>query len=147
MKTTIRSGLLLIALLLPPIAQAEQKVVYDDYEVHYAAMLTSDLAPEIARAYNIPRSGKRAFLMIHVRKLLSDGTSESVAAGIEGQVSNLLGQVRQLEWQLVKEENSIYSLSHFPVTQREWANFKLIITPEATTAALPLEFKQQFYTD
>ncbi len=138
--------LTLLLLLTTTTAFAEQKKVFADYEVHYAAMLTSDLTAEVARAYNIPRSGKRAFVMIHARKKLANGTA-SVPILIEGRVSNMLGQSRVMKWQQVIEEKSIYSLSHFPITNREWANFKITVKPENSLVSLPLEFKQQFYTD
>lgn len=147
MKCLIQCLTMISVLLMSLAAHAEQKQSYPGYEVHYATMLTSDLTPEVARAYQIPRSGKRAYVMIHVRKLNADGTSVSVPVRIEGQVSNLLAQIRALQWLQVKEEGSIYSLSHFPVTNREWATFRLKITPEGTTRILPLEFRQQFYTD
>lgn len=138
--------LLLAVLLLPMHAFAEQKKEFDGYEVHYAAMLTSDLTAEVARAYDIPRSTKRAFVMIHTRKTLPEG-STSISTSIEGKVSNMLGQVRKMEWQQVKEEDSIYSLAHFPVTNREWATFTLSVRPDGDSVTLPLQFRQQFYTD
>ena len=147
MKTLSGISLLLSLLLTQGYAHAEQKQVYDGYEVHYATLLTSDLNPEVARIHRIPRSGKRAYLMIHARQLLPDGSSVSVPVEIEGKVSNLLAQIRDLKWQQVKEESSIYSLSHFPVTNREWATFRINIKPEGSEKNLPLEFKQQFYTD
>ncbi len=135
---------LCLALMLALPAAAEQKQVYQDYEVHYAAMLTSDLTPEVARAYDIPRSGKRAFVMIHTRRLDEDS---SVPVSIDGELRNLVGQVRSMQWQQVEDAGSIYSLSHFPVTHRERINFILKITPEGSQQPLPLSFQHQFYTD
>lgn len=147
MKHALSLWLLLAGLLFCLPASAEQKQVYDGYEVHYAAMLTADLDSEVARIYNIPRSGKRAFIMVNVRQLKEDGTSDSVSAQIEGTVSNLVGQVRKMKWQEITEQEAIYSLSHFPITNRERTRFQLKIRPAGSDKTLPLEFRQQFYTD
>lgn len=128
-------------------ARAEQKITFDEYEVHYATQLTSDLVPEVAKAYKIPRSGKRAFAMVHVRKIAEDGTSKSVKAAVKGKVSNLLGQARKLEWQQVEEEDSVYSLTDFPVTNRERVTFDLQVMPEDSKRSLPVQFRHQFYTE
>lgn len=139
--------LITASLLCSAFSHAEQKKVFDNYEVHYATMLTSDLESEVARVYDIPRSGKRAFAMINVRRLAENGASSSVPARIEGTVTNLLGQSRVLKWQEVKEQDAIYSLSHFPITNREKTRFKLLIFPGDSQDKLELEFGQEFYTD
>lgn len=147
----MKTGYVLLALMLWLAAAlpagAEQKQVYDGYEVHYAAMLTSDLDSEVARIYGIPRSGKRAFIMVNVRRLDDQGGSHSLSAQIEGTVSNLLGQVRNMKWQEVTEQDAVYSLSHFPITNRERTRFQLKIRPADSSQTLPLEFRQEFYTD
>ena len=142
-KSLITSLLLFFCLT----SHAEQKQVYDGYEVHYAAMLTSDLHADVARAYDIPRSTKRAFIMVNVRRLSEQGGSESVSADVTGTVENFVGQIRAMKWKEITEKEAIYSLSHFPVTNRERNSFKLNIKPKGSDQALALEFKQQFYTD
>jgi hypothetical protein len=55
MKRLLRSALLL-ALVAPLAALAEQAMRFGDIEIHYGAMLSADLQPEVARTYGIERS-------------------------------------------------------------------------------------------
>jgi hypothetical protein len=66
MSIRMLSFLLLFGLSLQ--APAQQAEDLGDYLVHYNTMNTTLLSPEVARAYNIQRSGTRGLLNIAVLK-------------------------------------------------------------------------------
>ena len=70
--------LFVTALLLANPAGAQQAVEFDDYTVHYNALNTSELTPQIAQAYSIQRSSSRALLNITVL----DSDQNPVTAGV-----------------------------------------------------------------
>jgi len=63
MKILFKTLILLAALTsLPAIAQQAQE--FDDYIVHYNALSSSLITPEVAKAYGIRRSDSRALINI-----------------------------------------------------------------------------------
>jgi hypothetical protein len=65
MKALVHGSLLvLLAMAQPAIAQQSQS--FDGYTIHYNAINTSQLTPQIAQAYGIQRSSSRALLNITV---------------------------------------------------------------------------------
>ena len=71
----------LIALPLP--AQAEQARDFGDYVIHYNALTTDFLAPEVARDYGIRRSKHRGLVNISVQKKTAAAAGDPVAARVK----------------------------------------------------------------
>jgi len=70
MNKLMKTIILLAALTsLPAIAQQAKE--FDDYTIHYNALSSSLITPEVAKAYGIRRSDSRALINISVLK--SDG--------------------------------------------------------------------------
>ncbi len=81
-------------LALTGLAQAGGTEDFGDYRVHYNAIATDQLPPEVASAYNIVRSKNRAMLNISVTRHIPGTIGESVQAKVDVTTSNLTGQVK-----------------------------------------------------
>jgi len=137
----------LILLAMPLMAQAEQSKAFGDYTVHYSAFTTDNLTPSVARAYNIPRSKKRALLNISVLKKTADGSSKPTRVTIKGTTTNLDQQLRELSLREISEKGAIYYIADTPVDNAETLKYNLEISPEGETTTYKLSFQEQFYTD
>jgi len=130
---------LMLALLAAP-AWAQSPLARDGYEVHYSAIPSTSLAPEVARQYAITRSDNRALLNIAVRR---DG--RALAAAVTGSATNLTGQRQALAVRQVREGDAIYYLAEPRVAARETLDFDLSVVPEGSSASIPVKFRQEFF--
>ena len=125
------------------IVQAEQKQTFGTYEVHYIAIPTTFLKPDIANQYNIVRAKNRTLVNISVLQS-KDGNLTPVAADITGHATNLLSQQIPLEFRKVQEGSAIYYLALLRHSDEEHFRFKLnTIFPDGTIGVV--EFKQKVY--
>ncbi|WP_434358510.1 DUF4426 domain-containing protein [Parasalinivibrio latis] len=135
---------LMTAALTAP-AQAEQAKQIGQLEVHYSAIPTTLIAPQVAKAYNIKRSKVQGLLNIAILDTRVVG-KPAVAGSVSGEASNLLGSKKALEFQEVREGKAIYYLATFGYTNEETLRFKIDISvPGKSTGRL--EFNQKFYVD
>jgi len=137
----------LLSLAMPLTAQAGQSKMFGNYTVHYSAFTTDNLTPSVARAYNIPRSKKRALLNISVLKKTTDGSSKPSRASVKGTTTNLSHQLRELSPREISEKGTIYYIAETPVDNAETLKYDLEITPEGETITYKLSFHEQFFTD
>jgi uncharacterized protein DUF4426 len=134
-------------LALPSPARAEQSQDFGPYVVHYNAITTDTLLPEVARVYNITRSKNRAMLTLSVLKKVMNTTGMPVAAAITGSATNLNGQLRTLDMREIREGNAIYFVSEIPVAKRETLDFNLQIIPKGSSSTFTVKFRQEFFND
>ena len=80
---------LVLPLLLPATAQAEQFQDFGDYVVHFNALPTSFLDPAVAKNYRIVRSKNRAMLNITVLKKVMGTAGSPVRATVTASAKNL----------------------------------------------------------
>lgn len=132
---------------------AQQSQDYGDYVVHYNALNTNLLPPQVAKANNILRSGSRALLNITVLKQ-SDDTTSPAHARVTAAATNLTGQRRQIQLREVSEsgrgesdQGAIYYLGEFRINNEETFDFQIEITPDGEDRLLKLNFRQQFFTE
>ena len=126
---------------------AEQKIEDDNYIVHYSAINTTMLTPEVAKASGITRSRKRGMLNIAVQKKQKSGKIEGVLAQLNGNVSNLIGQQRTLEFNVITEGAAIYYLAEFFLDDGERLSFSVNVQPTPQYRGLKVSFDQTFYID
>ncbi len=98
----------LIFIMLASFASAEQKKVFGEYEVHYIAFTSSELDKDVAKIYDIPRSGSLGYMSISVLKTGISELPVAWNAKLEGTMSNLLGQTRELEFTRIQEKGALY---------------------------------------
>lgn len=115
-----------------------------EHVVHFSALSTDQLPPEIASAYNIVRSKNRAMLNVSVIRS-SDGAP--VAADVTVKTQNLTGQLKTVTMRRIDEQEAIYYIGVTPVANRETLIFDIAVTPEGGEDATDIRFKRQFYTD
>jgi len=143
--TTIRLLLAtLFSLTMPLTAQAEQPRNFGDYTVHYTAFTTDNLTPSVARAYNIPRSKKRALLNVSVLKKTANDSSRPTRASIKGTTTSPGQQLRELSLREISEKGTIYYIAETPVVDAETLKYSLEIIPEGETTAYRFSFQEQF---
>ncbi|WP_303901598.1 DUF4426 domain-containing protein [Thiohalomonas denitrificans] len=135
------------ALVLPAIAHAGKFRDFDDYRVHFSAFNSTVIAPEVARAYDLPRSDYRGMLNITVQRKESDTPPyPATNADLRAQATNLAGQTKQISMQRIEEGDAIYYIGGFPVSHREVLDFRVDIQPEDSDQTYNLQFRQQFFT-
>ncbi|WP_192035898.1 DUF4426 domain-containing protein [Halomonas sp. YLGW01] len=128
-------------------AQAEQFERIGRYQIHYNAVSTSFLTPEVAAANDIQRSRVQALLNVSVREERDDGTTRPVSASVDGTVGNLAGQSQPLAFRTVHEDNAIYHLATFRIQEDEPMRFDLRVRYDRNAPPAEVSFIQRFYID
>ena len=147
MKTLLTTLFLLVAWTsIPAIAQQAQE--FGDYSVHYNALKSSLITPEVAKVYGIRRSDSRALINISVLKNTEDHSSAAVKALVTASGRNLTGQTRKIDMREINEgDGAIYYIGELSVRNMETFDFTVIITPEGQNKPFNVQFRQQFYTE
>ncbi|UAA40716.1 DUF4426 domain-containing protein [Paraneptunicella aestuarii] len=123
-------------------AQAEQYKTLGNWDVHYIVLNSTFLQPEIARQYQIQRSKYNAFVNISV---LDHDSKQAQNVAITGTATNLLGTIKELTFEQVQEQDSIYYLAQLPFRDRETFRFSIDIVHGNEKQTLT--FKQELVTD
>jgi len=148
MKQLISSLILLVLLTLSDTSEAQQSQDFGDYVVHYNALNTNFIPPQVAKGYGIHRSSSRALLNITVLKKVMNTPGTAVKANVTASGTNLTGQRREIDIREIKEaEGAIYYIGELPVHNLETYNFTVEVHPEGESAPLIVKFRQQFYTE
>jgi len=113
-----------------------------DVTIHYNALSTANIPAEVASQYKITRSNRTGMVNISVMK-----NDKAVEANIFGNGKNLAGQLKELAFKEVREEDSVYYIATFTFTNKETIRFDLQVQPERKGKLIPLQFKQQLYAD
>ena len=148
MKQPAISLLLLFLLALPMSGLAQQSQDFGEYVVHYNALNTNLIPPEVAKAYGIQRSPNRALLNVTVLKKVMDTPGTPVQATVTANGTNLTGQRREIEISEVTDRGgAVYYIGQFPVHNMETYNFVIDVSMEGEDEPLLVKFRQQFYTE
>jgi hypothetical protein len=145
-----QTGLMLACLVFQSLAgpvMAQQMVQAGKFEIHYNTFNTSQLTPEVARAYEIQRSGNRALLNIAVLETAEEGLNRAVSAQVTASAINLAGQRRVIDMREIRDQDAIYYIGTFRIHNDESLNFTIEVRPEGGGRAHEFSFRQQFFTD
>jgi hypothetical protein len=126
------------------VAQAEISQKFGPLEIHYNALTTDELLPEVARAYKIERSKTRGLLTVSVLKQNPMGAASPVPAKISVYATNLSQQLANIQMREIREGTAIYYLGEFRVTAPDTLKF----TATVEVAGEPkreMVFDQQFF--
>jgi len=129
-------------LALIPLSRAEQKQDLGDWEVHYIALNTTFLTPQVAKSNGIVRSRYNALINISV---LDRQNKQAQSVVLTGQAKNLLGVVKTLSFKQIKEGKAIYYLAALPFSDQEQYRFTLQINDGQKQENL--KFQHKFYAD
>ena len=148
MKQFLSTLLLLGTLSFSLTSEAQQAQDFGDYVVHYNALNTNLIPPQVAQGYGIQRSPNRALINITVLKKVMDTPGTPVAAVVTANGTNLTGQTREIKIRKVEDsEGAIYYLGDFPVHNLETYRFTIEVAVAGEDEPLVVKFKQQFYTE
>jgi hypothetical protein len=144
-----RLQLLAILMLLPLCQQAsaQQSQDFGDYVVHYNALNTNLITPQVAQSYGIRRSSSRALLNITVLRKVMNNPGTPVQAKVTASGRNLTGQVREVEIREISDQDAVYYIGELTVRNMETFDFTVIVAPEDSDQSLEVKFRQQFYTE
>lgn len=126
------------------VAHAEISQKFGSLEVHYNALTTDELLPEVARAYKIERSKTRGLVTMSVLRPNKVGALTPVPAKITLYVTNLSQQLATVDMREIKEGTAIYYLGDFRIVAPDTLKF----TATVEVAGEPkhdMVFNQSFY--
>jgi hypothetical protein len=136
---------LLSLLLLALPVHAEQAKKFGDVEVHYNAMPTDELLPDVAKSYKIERSRNRGMLTISVLKRTGLGVSQASKAEVKVSIPTLPGQAVEVPMREVVEGAAIYYIGEYRVTAPQTLKFAVTAKPEGSDKRLSFDFSREFY--
>jgi len=129
-------------------AAAQQALRFDDYTVHYTALNSSLIAPEVARVYGIKRSDSRALLNVSILKNTGGEMPVAVHAKVTASGRNLTGQTRSIDMREITEGGeAIYYIGEMTIRNMETFDFTIDVTPEGMDTPFEVKFRQQFFTE
>ncbi len=133
----------LFLLTLGTFAQAENSKEYAEHIVYYNAFPTDSLPPEMTKQYGLKRSKNYAMINISVMKK-GTGSPVGVKSAVTGNLKNLMGQSRTLEFREIKEGKAVYYIAQIGVQSRETVNFNIDIKPEGSKEKYEIKFSKKF---
>jgi len=148
MKSFLNALLLLGALSIAPTGEAQQSQDFGEYVVHYNALNTKLIPPQVAQGYGIQRSSSRALLNVTILKKVMGSPGTPVGASVTATGTNLTGQTRTIDMRRADDsEGAIYYLGEFPIHNLETYRFDIEVKIEGHDDPLVVKFQQQFYTE
>ncbi|KYL36811.1 MULTISPECIES: DUF4426 domain-containing protein [Pseudoalteromonas] len=113
------------------------------WQVHYIAFPSTFIQPQIAKTYDLERSGYKGIVNISILKNDTDKTAQK--ATLQGTARNLLGNKQSLNFKEVVEGDSVYYLAQVDYTNEEILRFEIEI--QQGNQFQTLKFQQKFYVD
>ena len=127
---------------------AQQSQDFGDYVVHYNALNTNLIPPQVAQGYGIKRSSSRALLNVTVLRKVMNTPGTPVKAQVTAAGTNLTGQRRDIEIREISDQDeAVYYIGEFPVHNMESYQFTIEVTVDGESDPLMVKFRQQFYTE
>ena len=126
------------------VAHAEISQRFGPLEIHYNALTTDELLPEVARAYKIERSKTRGLLTMSVLKQNKVGAPTPVPAKLTVYVTNLTQQLATVTMREIKEGTAIYYLGEFRVAPPDTLKFTATVEVPGEPKH-EMTFDQKFY--
>lgn len=119
---------------------------FGNYSVHFNALRTDSLTPEVARSYGIQRSSNR--VMLTVTMLRKEGTQtqgKPVDGTVEVSAYNLNGQMKGIDMRRISEGDAIYYIGEVSISGTEILVFEIAATPSGEAAPMNVKLQREFY--
>ena len=129
----------------PPSEPTHQ--VFGDFEVHFNALRTDQLTPEVARAYGIERSANRVMLNVSLLRRDADGRTSPVDGTVTATARNLNGQLKDLTMRRITEGTSVYFIGEVGISGTEILVFDIEAVPAGAPSAYAMQLKREFVAD
>jgi len=129
-------------------AMVSEELYYKDfgsYTLHYNALGTDHISPEIAKAYGITRSPNRAMINVSILRKNEGATGTPVAGAVVAQVVNLTGQLKPVDMRQITEGEAIYYIGEVNVANAETLQITISATPEGERQPLTVRYQKQFF--
>jgi hypothetical protein len=121
---------------------------FGNYEVHFNALRTDELTPDVARAYGIQRSSNRVMLNVTVlRKEAEHAPRKPVEADVAVDAYNLNGQLKDIQMRRVSEGEAIYSIGEVSIAGTEILVFDINVTPQGESQPFNVKLKREFVSN
>jgi len=131
-------------MLLPMLALAQGQLKRGEYTIHYSALPTTLLSPEVARNSGVTRSASRGLLNIAVLRDKA-GVSAAMVAEVRASATNLNGQRQDIRMREVREGEAIYYLGEPRIDDGARLDFEIEVIPLGADAPIRIEFSQPFH--
>jgi len=120
---------------------------FGDYVLHFNAIRTDQLTPDVASQYNIVRSKNRALLNVSILRKQEGTPGVPVAGSVSAQAVNLTGQLKNLNIRQIQEGEAIYYIGDVSVSSGETLVFTIDATPMNETSRFSVRFVREFFAD
>jgi hypothetical protein len=146
MKRFALFPLLVLLLMITPVQAQQNAQQFGDYVIHYNAVNTDFLTPEVARNYGIQRSKNRVLVTVSVLRGEMGVAGKPVAAKVSAHTANLTDQTKNLSMREVRDGEAIYYIDTFSVTNEETMDIFVTATPVDGGPRMSIKFRKQFFT-
>ncbi|MFT7403483.1 DUF4426 domain-containing protein [Zhongshania sp.] len=112
--------------------------------VYYTVLNTTFISPQVAKSYGIVRGEDKFLVNVSVRRQL-DTSNIAVRADITGNSSDLI-YVNTLEFREIIEQDAIYYIAEFDISNDERQNFRLSVSVD-DRPSYDIQFNKMLYLD
>ena len=149
MNQLIAAVFILGMLTISTNSSAQQSLDLDGYVVHYNALNTSLLPPQMTQAYGIKRSPNQAVLTITaLKKDENNPLGTPVQADVKASAVNLSGQRRNIEMRQISDlSGAVYYIGILRVYNLESFKFTVNLKIEGLEELAVVQFSKQFFTE
>ena len=120
---------------------------FGDYILHFNALVTEQLSPDIARQYSIVRANNRVMLNVSILRKEEGSMGVPVSGAVSASAINLSGQLRGMAMRKIEEETAIYYIGELGISDGETLIFTVDATPLNEASRFTVRFKKQFFVD
>jgi hypothetical protein len=117
---------------------------FGDFEVHFNAVRTDELSPDVARAYGIERSANRVMLNVSLLRKEPDGRTTPIDGTVTATARNLNGQLKNLQVRRITEGVSVYFIGEVGISGTEILVFDIDVAPLDHPGKFSVQFKREF---
>lgn len=125
--------------------QGGQFIDDGQYQIHYVALPSTLLTPEIAKNYDVVRSRFNGFINISILDTSKAG-NPAVRAQLSGKASNLLGSTKDLDFKEFVDGNAIYYIAEISYRNEEQFKIEISLTNDQGLDS-KLTFQKKFWVD
>jgi hypothetical protein len=144
--TLVAIALMLLLLLIPRHGHGQSTQDFGAYVVHYSAISTQQLQPEMAAQYGITRAENRGLLNVALQA--KEGDAAMVRAEVSATVADLVGHSIPLHFRETNENDAFDYLADFPLSGSGTYVFTVKVTPAGQPSQpYVVRFNQDYVVD
>ncbi|MGI9245806.1 MAG: DUF4426 domain-containing protein [Steroidobacteraceae bacterium] len=120
---------------------------FGNFQVHYNAIRTDALPPEMAHAYGIERSPNRVMLNVVLLEKAPDGTTRPVDGSVTASARNLNGQLKPLRLRRLQEGASVSFVGEVGISGAEILVYDIEVQPRGAASPYTVQLRREFFAD